>query len=67
LFEVVMPAIEVDQVSAMLIQWLKPVGALVVEGEPLMEIETDKVPVEIEAPAFGILESGGAKPSDVVP
>ena len=66
-YEVVMPAMEMDQESATLLQWLKPVGALVAEGEPLMEIETDKVTVEIEAPASGILESLSASPGDVVP
>jgi pyruvate dehydrogenase E2 component (dihydrolipoamide acetyltransferase) len=66
-YEVVMPAMEMDQVSATLLQWLKPVGALVAEGEPLMEIETDKVTVEIEAPVSGILESVRAAPGDVVP
>lgn len=66
-YELVMPAMEMDQVSATLLQWLKPVGALVVEGEPLMEIETDKVTVEIEAPVSGILESVRAAPGDVVP
>src|SRR5215207_11635332 len=62
-----MPAMEMDQESATLLQWLKPEGALVAEGEPLMEIETDKVTVEIEAPASGILESLSAAPGDVVP
>ena len=66
-YEVVMPAMEMDQESATLLQWLKPEGALVAEGEPLMEIETDKVTVEIEAPASGILESLSAEPGDVVP
>jgi pyruvate dehydrogenase E2 component (dihydrolipoamide acetyltransferase) len=66
-YEVVMPAMEMDQESATLLQWLKPEGALVAEGEPLMEIETDKVTVEIEAPASGILESLSAHPGDVVP
>jgi pyruvate dehydrogenase E2 component (dihydrolipoamide acetyltransferase) len=66
-YEVVMPAMEMDQESATLLQWLKAEGALVAEGEPLMEIETDKVTVEIEAPASGILESLSAEPGDVVP
>jgi pyruvate dehydrogenase E2 component (dihydrolipoamide acetyltransferase) len=66
-YEVVMPAMEMDQESATLLRWLKPEGSVVAEGEPLMEIETDKVTVEIEAPASGILESFSAAPGDVVP
>ena len=36
--------------------WLKKVGDTVVEFEPLVEMETDKVSVEIEAPANGVLQ-----------
>lgn len=66
-YEVVMPAMEMDQSSATLLRWLKPAGAWVAEGEPLMEIETDKVTVEIEAPRSGILDSVMAQPGDEVP
>lgn len=66
-YEVVMPAMEMDQESATLLQWLRPVGAEVAEGDPLMEIETDKVTVEIEAPVSGVLDSVSAQPGDVVP
>ena len=37
------------------------------KGEPIVEIETDKVTVEIEAPATGILGSVTAREGDVVP
>jgi pyruvate dehydrogenase E2 component (dihydrolipoamide acetyltransferase) len=37
------------------------------KGEPLVEIETDKVTVEIEAPASGVLTSVTAQEGDVVP
>jgi pyruvate dehydrogenase E2 component (dihydrolipoamide acetyltransferase) len=66
-YEVVMPAMEMDQSSATLVKWLKLVGAPVTEGEPLMEIETDKVTVEIDAPRSGILDSVTAQPGDEVP
>ena len=36
-----------------MLRWLKAEGEAVTKGEPLMEIETDKVTVEIEAPADG--------------
>jgi 2-oxoglutarate dehydrogenase E2 component (dihydrolipoamide succinyltransferase) len=36
-------------------RWLKAVGENVVENEPLIEVETDKVTIEIHAPASGVL------------
>jgi pyruvate dehydrogenase E2 component (dihydrolipoamide acetyltransferase) len=37
------------------------------KGEPIVEIETDKVTVEIEAPASGILRDVTAREGDIVP
>ncbi len=65
--EVVMPAMEMDQASARLLRWLKAEGDAVAKGEPLMEIETDKVTVEIEAPADGVLSGIRAAEGDDVP
>ncbi|MDW8186141.1 MAG: lipoyl domain-containing protein, partial [Anaerolineae bacterium] len=53
--EVIMPALGAAQRTGRLVRWLKREGDVVQAGEPLMEIETDKVTVEIEAPASGIL------------
>lgn len=36
-------------------RWLKNIGEPVVENEPLIEVETDKVTIEIPAPAGGVL------------
>jgi 2-oxoglutarate dehydrogenase E2 component (dihydrolipoamide succinyltransferase) len=36
-------------------RWLKSVGESVAENEPLIEVETDKVTIEIPAPASGVL------------
>jgi pyruvate dehydrogenase E2 component (dihydrolipoamide acetyltransferase) len=62
-----MPALGMAQETGTLIQWLKSAGDSVVKGEPLMEVETDKATVEIEAPASGVLSSVTAQPGDVVP
>ena len=62
-----MPALGMQQDTGTLIAWLKADGESVAQGEPVMEIETDKVTVEIEAPASGILGGICANEGDVVP
>ena len=54
-FSVVMPALEMAQETGKLLAWRKQEGDRVTKGEPLLEIETDKAVVEVEAPAEGIL------------
>lgn len=65
--DVIMPALGMAQETGTLIQWLKKSGDNVTKGEPLMEIETDKATVEIEAPASGTLSSITAQAGDVIP
>lgn len=65
--DVIMPALGVAQEKGTLISWLKAEGQSVTKGEPLMEIETDKATVEVEAPASGILTSVTASPGDEIP
>jgi len=62
-----MPALEMAQESGRLVSWLKREGETVTKGEPLMEIETDKVTVEIEAPETGVLGGVLVKENDEVP
>src|SRR6185369_11282982 len=62
-----MPALGVAQQSGTLLKWLKAEGQSVSKGEPLMEIETDKATVEIEAPASGVLSQVSAKAGDEIP
>ena len=62
-----MPALEMAQTTGKLIRWLKREGETVVKGEPVMEIETDKVTVEIEATDSGILGGISAREGDVIP
>ena len=64
---VIMPALGVAQEKGTLINWLKAEGQTVSKGEPLMEVETDKATVEIEAPASGILARVNAAKGDEVP
>jgi pyruvate dehydrogenase E2 component (dihydrolipoamide acetyltransferase) len=65
--EVIMPALGVAQQTGTLLKWLKAEGQSVSKGEPLMEVETDKATVEIEAAGSGILKHVTAKPGDEVP
>lgn len=64
---VIMPALELAQETGKVLHWLKSAGDTVKKGEPLLEIETDKITVEIEAPASGVLRDVTARAGDVVP
>lgn len=62
-----MPALEMAQETGKLISWRKKDGERVSKGEPLLEVETDKAVLEVEAPADGILSAIKAQEGDVVP
>jgi pyruvate dehydrogenase E2 component (dihydrolipoyllysine-residue acetyltransferase) len=64
---VIMPALELAQETGKVLRWIKNPGDSVRRGEPIVEIETDKVTVEIEAPAAGVLREVSAQAGDVVP
>ena len=64
---VIMPALGMAQETGVLLQWLKAEGDSVEKGELLMEIETDKATVEVEAPASGTLVNITAQPGDEIP
>jgi pyruvate dehydrogenase E2 component (dihydrolipoamide acetyltransferase) len=63
---VVMPALEMAQETGKLLAWRKKEGDKIVKGEPLLEIETDKATVEVEATAEGILAGISSKEGAVV-
>jgi pyruvate dehydrogenase E2 component (dihydrolipoamide acetyltransferase) len=64
---VVMPALEMAQETGKLVSWKKKEGEQVKKGEMLLEVETDKAVVEIEAAGDGVLGGVTAKEGDVVP
>ena len=64
---VVMPALEMAQETGKLVSWKKKEGEQVKKGEILLEVETDKAVVEIEAAVDGVLAGVTAKVDDVVP
>jgi len=53
--DVIMPALGMAQETGKVLRWFKQDGEPVTKGEPLLEVETDKVTVEIESPAGGTL------------
>jgi pyruvate dehydrogenase E2 component (dihydrolipoamide acetyltransferase) len=64
---VVMPALEMAQETGKLVSWLKKEGQQVAKGEPLLEVETDKAVMEVEAPGDGVLAGIKAQEGDVIP
>jgi len=53
--EIRAPAEQTEGTRSQILRWLKQVGESVAENEPLIEIETDKVTVEVAAPGSGVL------------
>ena len=66
LVEVRMPADEQEGTAAAIGTWLKLPGDTVKESEPLLEISTDKVTLEVPAPASGTLLSCARQAGDAV-
>jgi pyruvate dehydrogenase E2 component (dihydrolipoamide acetyltransferase) len=65
--DVIMPALGMAQETGKVVRWLKAEGETVAKGEPLLEVETDKVTVELESPADGILAGISAAEGADVP
>jgi pyruvate dehydrogenase E2 component (dihydrolipoamide acetyltransferase) len=65
--EVIMPALGLAQETGKVLRWLKADGDSVAKGEALLQVETDKVTVEVEAPAEGTLGGLRAAEGDDVP
>src|SRR5512140_3588207 len=63
---VVMPALELAQETGKVVAWRKQEGEHVRKGELLLDIETDKAVVEVEAPGEGVLAGVTAKVGDDV-
>lgn len=65
--EVIMPKVDMDQETGTVARWLKNEGDIVRQGEVILEIETDKVAIEVEAPADGTLRGILVKEGETVP
>jgi len=53
--EVVIPMLGITIEKGKIIKWLKSEGDFVKKGEPIFEVETDKLVTEVESPGTGIL------------
>ena len=65
--EVIMPALGMAQNTGLIVAWLKQPGEKVKAGDALMEVETDKAVMEVEAQADGFLTDVRASAGDTVP
>ncbi|WP_191083867.1 2-oxoglutarate dehydrogenase complex dihydrolipoyllysine-residue succinyltransferase [Roseococcus microcysteis] len=55
--DIVVPTLGESVSTATVARWMKQAGEAVAADEPLVELETDKVTVEVNAPAAGVLEA----------
>jgi 2-oxoglutarate dehydrogenase E2 component (dihydrolipoamide succinyltransferase) len=64
--EIRVPTLGESVTEATVGQWFKKVGDTVVADEPLLELETDKVTLEVPAPAAGVIEAIAVKDGETV-
>ena len=64
--EIRVPSLGESVVEATVGQWFKEAGETVTADEPLVELETDKVTVEVPAPASGVLSEISVQSGDTV-
>ena len=64
--EILVPSLGESVSEATVSKWLKQEGEKVDSDEPLVELETDKVNVEVPSPVSGVLSSIKAKEGDTV-
>ena len=64
--KIVVPTLGESVTEATVAKWLKNKGDKVSSDEPLVELETDKVNVEVPSPSNGVLENISAKEGETV-
>ncbi|RCS22390.1 2-oxoglutarate dehydrogenase complex dihydrolipoyllysine-residue succinyltransferase [Phyllobacterium salinisoli] len=64
--EIRVPTLGESVSEATIGKWFKKVGEAIAVDEPLVELETDKVTVEVPAPSAGVLSEITAKEGDTV-
>jgi 2-oxoglutarate dehydrogenase E2 component (dihydrolipoamide succinyltransferase) len=66
MIEIKVPALGESVTEATIGQWFKKEGEAVKADEPVVELETDKVTVEVPAPAAGVLQTIAVRPGETV-
>src|SRR3954470_12034488 len=64
--EIRVPTLGESVAEATIGKWFKKPGEAVAVDEPLVELETDKVTIEVPAPAAGVLSDIAAKDGETV-
>src|SRR3974390_3551341 len=64
--EIRVPTLGEHATREIIAKWLKHPGDAVAVDEPLVELETDKVTIEVPAPAAGVLAGIAAKDGETV-
>ena len=64
--EIVVPTLGESVSTATVARWLKQAGEQVAADEPLVELETDKVSVEVPSPVAGVMGAHAVKVGDTV-
>ena len=65
--KIVLPKLGLTATEGRVMQWLQPVGAAVVKGEPLFSVETEKSNIDIECPVDGVLLQAVPAGGDPIP
>jgi pyruvate dehydrogenase E2 component (dihydrolipoamide acetyltransferase) len=65
--ELIMPKVGDAMTEGKVVRWYKKAGDAVTKGEPVLEIETDKVNLDLEAESDGTLAEVRAKEGDMIP
>ena len=67
MYEILMPKLGMDMTEGKINRWLISEGATVKKGDPVVEIETDKTVMELEAGESGVLKQITVKEDSIVP
>ncbi len=65
--EVIMPVFGFNQETSQIVSWLVKDGQAVEQGDPIAEVTTDKINMEIEAPTAGVFSGAGYAAGETVP
>jgi pyruvate dehydrogenase E2 component (dihydrolipoamide acetyltransferase) len=65
--EIIMPKMGDAMMEGKVVRWYKKAGDAVKKGEPVLEIETDKVNLDLEAEADGIIEDVKVSEGEIAP